>query len=124
MRSVLFLLVMFGAATAAADQPTSALPTTIPDTTVPTLSCVQPELPDMAKVSSKELKSVQTRIKAYGDCVQQYIDDRHAKSAIYINLQKAEVDAGNAAVKIINDFFAQVRELQDKQRAPPAKSAN
>ena len=78
----------------------------------------------MAKVSSKELKAIQAKIKAYGDCVQQYIDARHANSAIYINLQKAEVDAGNAAVKIINEFFSKVRELQDKQHAASGKSAN
>jgi hypothetical protein len=50
--------------------------------------------------------------------MQQYIDDRHAKSSLYVNLQKAEVDAGNAAVKALNAFFVQVRELQDRQHPP------
>jgi hypothetical protein len=108
------------AAAAAADQPTIPLPAAIPDATVPALSCVQPDLPDLSKVTAKELKSIEAQIKSYGDCMQQYIDDRHAKSSLYVSLQKAEVDAGNAAVKAFNAFFAQVRELQNKQGAQPA----
>jgi len=114
------LLTVIWAAAAAADQPNIALPATIPDATVPALSCVQPDLSDMSKVTTKDLKSVEAQVKSYGDCMQRYIDDRHAKSALYVNLQKAEVDAGNAAVKTFNAFFAQVRELQNKQRPQPA----
>jgi hypothetical protein len=120
MRFEPYLLTMIFAAAAAADQPPVALPSTIADTSVPALSCVQPDLPDLSKLTSKELKSIEAQIKSYGDCLQRYIDDRHANSDLYVNLQKAEVDAGNATVKIFNAFFAQVRELQNKQRAQPA----
>lgn len=113
------LVTLTGAA--AADETT---PTAISDTTVPALTCAQPDLPDLTKVTSKELKAIQAKITAYGDCVQHYIDERHAKSSVYISLQKAEVDAGNAAVKTFNAFFAQVRELQDKEREKyPPKAA-
>jgi hypothetical protein len=52
--------------------------------------------------------------------MQHYIEDRHAKSSLYVNLQKAEVDAGNAAAKAANAFYAQLRELQNKQHPQPA----
>jgi hypothetical protein len=42
-----------------------------------------------------------------------YIELRHAKARTYVNLQKAEVDAGNAAVQTLNAYFAQVRDAQD-----------
>jgi hypothetical protein len=45
------------------------------------------------------------------------------KSSLYVNVQKAEVDAGNAAVTTINAFFAQVREIQNKQNAQAASKA-
>lgn len=121
MKIAAFLLTMLCAAAAApADQPTVAIPASIPDTTVPALSCVQPDLPDMSKATAKELKSIEAQIKSYGDCMRQYIEDRHTKSSLYVNLQKAEVDAGNEAAKAANAFFARVRELQNKQRPLPA----
>jgi hypothetical protein len=64
----------------------------------------------MSNVASKELESIEARIKLFGDCVQQYISDQHAKSSLYVNPQEPEVDAGNAAVKTSNAFIAQVRE--------------
>jgi hypothetical protein len=107
---------------AAADQPVTAIPipAIISDTTVPALSCIEPNLSDISKLTTKEFKALQEQIKAYGDCMKQYIDDRHMKSGLYVNLQKAEVDAGNAAVKTLNAFFAQVREIQNKQNAQAA----
>jgi hypothetical protein len=117
------LLTIICAAAAASDQPTSTFPATIPDTTVPALSCVQPDLPDMSKVTSKGLSAAEAQIRLYVDCIQHYIDDRHAKGSLYVSLQKAEVDAGNAAVKALNAFFAQVRELQNRQRPQPASKS-
>lgn len=120
MRAALFLLSILCAAAASAEEPTVAIPASIADTAVPALSCVRPALPDASKVTAKALKSIEAQIKAYGDCMQLYIDDRHAKSNVYVNLQKAEVDAANGAVRAANAFFAQVRELQNKLRPPPA----
>jgi hypothetical protein len=123
IQAILVLLV--AAVAAAADEPVAAVPTSIPDTTVPTVSCVQPALPDFAKATSKQLKAFQTDANAYADCVHKYIEERHAKARTYVNLQKAEVDAGNAAVQTLNGYFAEVRDLQDKQRAQSGtKSAN
>ena len=118
------LLTLLCTVAAAADQPIVTLPASISDTTIPALSCVQPDLSDMSNVTTKEFKLIETQIKMFGDCMRQYIDDRHAKSSLYVNLQKAEVDAGNAATKALNAFFAQVRELQNKQHLQvPPKSA-
>jgi hypothetical protein len=117
MRYALLVLVLLGAAAAADDQPNAAIPPSIADTPVPALTCIQPDLSDISKLSTKDFKAIQVQIKAYGDCLQQYIDDRHKKAGIYVTLQKAEVDAGNAAVTTINAFFAQVREIQNKQNA-------
>jgi hypothetical protein len=114
------LILICAAAAAAADQPTTASPATIPDATIPASRCVQPDLSNVSNAAAEELKSIETRIKSYGNCMQKYIDDRHAKSALYVNLQKAEVDAGNAAAKSLNGFFAQVRQLQNKQPPQPA----
>ena len=115
MRYASLVFALVGAAAAADDQPANAIPPSIPDTTVPALSCVQPNLSNIASLSTKDFKAIQVQIKAYGDCMQQYIDERHAKGNLYVSLQKAEVDAGNAAVKIFNAFFAQVREIQNKE---------
>jgi hypothetical protein len=52
--------------------------------------------------------------------MQQYMDDWHAKSSLYANLQKADVDAENTAVEIFNAFFALVRELRSNQQPQPA----
>jgi hypothetical protein len=111
---------MMWASAAAADEPITALPATIPDTTIPALNCVEPNLSDLSKATLKELKVVTSHIQVYRACMQHYIDDRHAKTSEYVNLQKAEVDAGNAAVKAVNAFFAQLRELQNKQRSQTA----
>jgi hypothetical protein len=120
MRHALLIFAFLGAAAVADDQPSAALPPSISDTTVPAPSCIQPDLSSIPKLSTKDFKAIQVQIKAYGDCLQQYIDDRHKKAAVYVTLQKAEVDAGNAAVTTINAFFAQVREIQNKQNAQAA----
>lgn len=120
MRSVFFLVLVSCVAAASADEPTVAIPASIADTGVPALSCVQPDLPEASKATAKALKSIEAQIRSFGDCMRQYIDDRHAKSNLYVNLQKAEVDAANAAVRDANAFFARVRELQDEQRPAPA----
>ena len=117
MKYAPLILTLVGAAAAADDQPSAAIPPSISDTTVPAPSCIQPDLSSIPKLSTKDFKAIQVQIKAYGDCLQQYIDDRHKKAGIYVTLQKAEVDAGNAAVTTINAFFAQVREIQDNQNA-------
>jgi hypothetical protein len=104
------------------DEP--SLPAAISDTTVPALTCVQPELPDMDKVSSKELKAIYARITAYSDCMQHYVEERHAKSNVYISLHKAEADAGDAAAKAANAYYAKLQELEDKKGAKsPLKGA-
>jgi hypothetical protein len=123
MRYALLVFALVAALSAAADQPSTAIPPSISDTTVPALSCIQPDLSDISKLNTKDFKALQVNIKAYGDCLQQYIDDRHKKAGIYVTLQKAEVDAGNAAVTTINAFFAQVREIQNKQNAKATSKA-
>jgi len=123
MRYAPLILVLLGAAAAADNQPSAVSPPSISDTTVPAPSCVEPNLSNISKLTTKEFKSLEVQIKAYGDCLQQYIDDRHKKAGIYVTLQKAEVDAGNAAVTTINAFFAQVREIQNKQNAQAKSKA-
>jgi len=85
------LLTLTCGVAAAAGPQTIALPAMIPDVKVPTLSCVQ-----------------------------QYLDDSHAKSSLNVNLQKAEVNAGNEAVNTSNTLFPQVWERRINQRPQPA----
>jgi hypothetical protein len=119
------LTILLFTAAGVADEAVAPVPTSIPDTSVPPVSCVQPTLPVMAKATSKQLKALQTDVNAYRECMHKYIEERHANGHLYVNLQKAEVDAGNAAVQTLNAYFAQVRDLQDKQRPQPdAKRTN
>ena len=77
----------------------------------------------MSKTAAKELKAEDAQIKAYTECGHQYVDERHAKALMYVSLQKAEADAGNEAIKSINAYFANLRELQDKLQAQAASKA-
>jgi hypothetical protein len=74
-------------------------------------------LPAVSKTAAKQLKEKDAQIKAYAECGRQYVDERHAKALLYVALQKAEADAGNEAIKTINAYFANLRELQEKLQA-------
>jgi len=112
-----YLLILLCTGAAAADQPSPAIPPSIPDTTTPPFACVQPVLPAMSKTAATQLKAEDAQIKAYAECGQKYVDERHTKALMYVQLQKAEADAGNDAIKSVNAYFANLRELQEKLQA-------
>jgi hypothetical protein len=121
------LLAIIWTAAAAADPPPSTpvltpeVPATIPDTSIPVVGCLKPKLPDvLKKTAAKELKEIEPQIKAYGDCVHQFVEERRAKALIYLTLQNSELAASNEAVKLVNAYFVSVREMQEKLQPPPA----
>ena len=112
-----YLLILLCTSAIAADEPPAAIPASIPDTATPKFACAQPELPAMSKTAAKQLKDEDAQIKAYSECARIYVDERHARALAYVALQKAEADAGNEAIKNVNSYFVNLRELQEKLQA-------
>jgi hypothetical protein len=118
-----YLLILLCSSAIAADQPSPAIPPSIPDTTTPPFACVQPPLPAVSKTAAKQLNAEDAQINAYAECGRQYVDERHAKALMYVLLQKAEADAGNEAIKSVNAYFTHLRELQDSLKAQSSSKA-
>jgi len=121
------LLAIICTAAAVADPPppnsapTPEIPASIPDTSIPVVGCLQPKLPDLSKkTAAVDLKVAEPQIKAYGDCVHQFVEDRRTKALIYLTLQNSELAASNEAVKAVNAYFATVREMEERLQPPPA----
>ena len=78
------------------------------------MSCPQPKLPERFSVSQEDMQYLMEQIRTYTDCVRQYVEARQEAANRYNALVKAEADAGNAAVKEINEYHAQVLAFRDK----------
>lgn len=86
---------------------------------VPTMNCPQPKLPERVSIPQEDIQYLMEQIRTYTDCVRKYVEARQEAANRYNALVKAEADAGNAAVKEINEYHAQVLAFRDKH--DPAK---
>jgi hypothetical protein len=89
-------------------------PGATPDATVPQISCPQPKLPERVSVAQEDLQHLMEQVNAYARCVKAYVDARQAAANHYNTLLKQEVDAGNAAVKEINEFQARLNDFRER----------
>ena len=88
-----------------------AEPVTI--TPPPMHECKQPEALGI-QPSNAQIKSYNKAFEAYKACMQTYINDRQAAAKKIGDLYKAEVDAGNVAIKEFNEWANTVKSAQDK----------
>jgi hypothetical protein len=86
------------------------------ETSVPKMSCPQPKVPQRVSVAPEDVAYLEKQAQAYGDCVTKYVNDRQAQTQKYNDMAKAEAEAGNAAVIEINSFYAQVKDIEKKNK--------
>ncbi|WP_374511520.1 hypothetical protein [Niveibacterium sp.] len=79
----------------------------------PKHECKQPS-PLGMEPSTAQIKSYNKAFDAYKACMQTYITDRQAAGNKIAELYKAEVEAGNAAIKEFNDWANTVKSDKDK----------
>jgi hypothetical protein len=84
--------------------------------TVPQMACEQPKIPQRYSMPHEDVDYFIKRASAYVECVAKYISERQAQIRKYNDLARAQADAGNAAVKEVNDYRAKVKAFQKKQR--------
>ena len=82
-------------------QPTSAMPA------VPAPTCVAPELPQQF-ADSRRFERFNREYKAYGGCVNKYIEDTNA-------LATAALAAGKKALDQLNALNAEIKDRQERQ---------
>src|SRR5437016_13132777 len=105
-----------GAMSSAEESRTPATP--VLEVSVPKLDCPRPKLPERI-ASADEAASLTRQVNAYTACATRYVSERRAQAQKHGDVAKQEADAGNTAVKEINDFFASAKQLaqKDKEKA-------
>lgn len=91
------------AATANAQQPTEQ-PPAAPMPAIPPPTCVPPDLPQQF-ADSRRIERFNREYRAYGTCVNKYIDDTNA-------LATAALQAGKVALDKLNALNDQIKERQ------------
>jgi hypothetical protein len=86
------------------------------EATVPKMDCVQPKIPQRFSVAPDDVRHFEKQVEAYRDCVNKFVEQRQAQAQKADAIAKAEADSGNAAVKEINDYFAQVKLFEAKNK--------
>ncbi len=86
------------------------------EASVPPLDCRKPNVPERFSVARDDLAYLEKQAGAYGDCVRRYVDERKRQIRGLEAMAKAEAEAGNAATIEVNDLFAKVRTLEDKNK--------
>lgn len=113
--AALFLLAMTTvcfAQAAAPAAPADAPAYSAASAEVPADACTQPKLPERYSIPHDDIVYLEKQVNAYGACVKAYVEARQASAQKYSDLAKAEADAGNAAVKMINDYYAKVKSFE------------
>jgi hypothetical protein len=90
------------------------------ETSVPKLDCSRPQLPQQLPTVAAEAGSLTKQVGAYAACVTRYVNERRAQAQKHGDLAKEEADAGNAAAKDINEFFASAKQLLQKGKEKAA----
>ena len=86
----------------------------------PKLECSRPQLPDKLPTAAEDSNSLVKQVNTYAACVTRYVNERRAQAQKYGDLAKQEADAGNAATKDINEFFASAKQLLQKGKEKAA----
>jgi hypothetical protein len=87
---------------------------------VPKLECSRPQLPEKLPTAAEDSNSLAKRVNTYAACVTRYVNERRAQAQKHNDLAKQEADAGNAATKDINEFFASAKQLLQKSKEKAA----
>jgi hypothetical protein len=85
-----------------------------PEAGVPKLDCSRPQLPAKLPTTSEESGPLAKQVNAYAACVRRYVDERRAQAQRHGDIAREEADAGNAAAKEVNEFFASAKQLVQK----------
>ena len=86
----------------------------------PKLECSRPQLPEKLPTAVEDSNSLVKQVNTYAACVTRYVNERRAQAQKYGDLARQEADAGNAATKDINDFFASAKQLLQKGKEKAA----
>jgi len=78
---------------------------------VPKLDCARPRLPAKFPTAAEESGNLAKQVNAYAACVTRYVNERRAQAQKHGDLARQEADAGNAAAKDVNEFFASAKQL-------------
>jgi hypothetical protein len=81
---------------------------------VPKLDCSRPQLPAKLPTTSEESGNLAKQVNAYATCMTRYVNERRAQAQKHGDLAKQEADAGNAAARDVNEFFASAKQLVQK----------
>jgi hypothetical protein len=87
---------------------------------VPKLECSRPQLPEKLPTAAEDSNSLARQVNSYAACVTRYVNERRAQAQRHSDLAKQEADAGNAATKDINEFFASAKQLLQKSKEKAA----
>ena len=87
---------------------------------VPKLDCSRPPLPAMLPTASEESSNLARQVNAYAACMTRYVNERRAQAQKHGDLAKQEADAGNAAARDVNEFFASAKQLVQKGKEKAA----
>jgi hypothetical protein len=87
---------------------------------VPKLECSRPQLPEKLPTAAEDSNSLARQVNSYAACVTRYVNERRAQAQQHSDLAKQEADAGNAATKDINEFFASAKLLLQKGKEKAA----
>jgi hypothetical protein len=89
-------------------------PTATVQADVPKLECSRPQLPEKLPTAAEDSNSLAKQVNTYAACVTRYVNERRAQAQKHSDLAQQEADAGNAATKDINEFFASAKQLLQK----------
>jgi hypothetical protein len=87
---------------------------------VPKLDCARPQLPAQLPTAADESGNLVKQVNAYAACVTRFVNERRAQAQKHGDLAKQEADAGNAAAKDVNEFFASAKQLVQKGKEKAA----
>jgi hypothetical protein len=90
------------------------------EASVPKLDCSRPQLPEKLPTAAEDAGNLGKQVSAYAACVTRYVNERRAQVQKHSDLAKEEADAGNAAAKEINEFFASAKQLVQKGKEKAA----
>jgi hypothetical protein len=90
------------------------------EASVPKLDCARPQLPEKLPTAAEEAGNLTSQVNAYAACATRYVNERRAQVQKHSDLAKEEADAGNAAAKDVNEFFASAKQLVQKGKEKAA----
>jgi hypothetical protein len=90
------------------------------EASVPKLDCSRPQLPQQLPTAAEEAGNLTKQVNSYAACATRYVNERRAQAQRHGDLAKEEADAGNAAAKEINEFFASAKQLVQKGKEKAA----